>query len=148
MFKTSSASDLLAWPITHLLVLLANSCAHFSNFYFHSSLEDPFSFVLSPIPDIFRDALFSSLKFPIASKTCRFHAKWPGHIKSSFTASPTQDCYCSGCHLPVVLKPKRRGHDTANASIQTTTIMRETLLQELCPVLYWYCTGFTTAVYL
>jgi len=26
--------------------------------------------------------------------------------------------------------------------------MRETLLQELCPVLYWYCTGFTTAVYL
>lgn len=49
---------------------------------------------------------------------------------------------------PVVLKPKRRGHDTANASIQTTTIMRETLLQELCPVLYWYCTGFTTAVYL
>lgn len=57
-------------------------------------------------------------------------------------------CYCSGHHPPVVLKPKRRGHDTANASIQTTTIMRETLLQELCPVLYWYWTGLTTAVYL
>lgn len=71
---------------------------------------------------------------------------WPYTGQLNFQPLPMQDCL--GCHLPVVLKPKRRGHDTANASIQTITIMRETLLQELCPVLYWYCTGFTTAVYL
>ena len=39
--------------------------------------------------------------------------------------------------LPVVLKPKRRGQDTAKASTQTAVIMRATRRQELCPVPCW-----------
>ena len=39
--------------------------------------------------------------------------------------------------LPVVLKPRRRGQDTAKDSTQTAVIMRATRRQELCPVPCW-----------
>lgn len=79
----------------------------------------------------------SSLKFPVTWQICRPMLNDLAIHRAAPLPTPPV-CFCSGYHLPVVLKPKRRGHDTANASIQTITIMRETLLQELCPVLYWY----------
>lgn len=39
--------------------------------------------------------------------------------------------------LPVVLKPKSRGQDTAKASTHTAVIMSATRRQELCPVPCW-----------
>lgn len=48
--------------------------------------------------------------------------------------------------LPVVLKPKSKGQETAKARIHTVAIITDTLLRELSVVLY--STGITTAVYL